>query len=184
MAVKTFPCVRRRRHPGRPDPHSPERNPGTPLELDWVREVRVNTSAAERRAATLPKRRTVKKEWQAAWYLRRHHLHRPDDARRATTPRAACAGCAPRRASPVRRTSWRRSASPTSTSGWPRSASTTTWWSRPGRRWRAPASRSAPSRRAFRPGLNPFPAAPRRDPRVGRRRAPARSTSSSAAPTC
>ncbi|HXU81357.1 MAG TPA: deoxyribose-phosphate aldolase, partial [Polyangia bacterium] len=46
------------------------RNPGTPLELDWVREVRVNTSAAERRAATLPKRRTVKKEWQAAWYLR------------------------------------------------------------------------------------------------------------------
>src|SRR5258706_15110984 len=47
-----------------------ERNPGTPLELDWVREVRVNTSAAERRAATLPKRRTVKKEWQAAWYLR------------------------------------------------------------------------------------------------------------------
>jgi deoxyribose-phosphate aldolase len=52
-----------------PEPH-PERNPGTPLELDWVREVRVNTSAAERRAATLPKRRTVKKEWQAAWYLR------------------------------------------------------------------------------------------------------------------
>ncbi|MFY9826837.1 MAG: deoxyribose-phosphate aldolase [Thermoanaerobaculia bacterium] len=55
-------------HP-HPD-HSEERNPGTPLELDWVREVRVNTSAAERRAATLPKRRTVKKEWQAAWYLR------------------------------------------------------------------------------------------------------------------
>src|SRR4051794_3328309 len=51
------------------DPH-PERNPGTPLELDWVREVRVNTSAVERRAATLPKRRTVKKDWQAAWYLR------------------------------------------------------------------------------------------------------------------
>jgi deoxyribose-phosphate aldolase len=48
----------------------PERNPGTPLELDWVREVRVNTSAVERRAATMPKRRTVKKEWQAAWYLR------------------------------------------------------------------------------------------------------------------
>jgi deoxyribose-phosphate aldolase len=54
----------------RPPEHHPERNPGTPLELDWVREVRVNTSAAERRAATLPKRRTVKKEWQAAWYLR------------------------------------------------------------------------------------------------------------------
>ncbi len=46
------------------------RNPGTALELDWVREVRVNLSAVERRAATLPKRRTVKKQWQAAWYLR------------------------------------------------------------------------------------------------------------------
>lgn len=48
----------------------PERNPGTPLDLDWVGDVRVNTSAVERRAATLPKRRTVKKNWQAAWYLR------------------------------------------------------------------------------------------------------------------
>jgi deoxyribose-phosphate aldolase len=46
------------------------RNPGTPLELDWVEEVRVNRSAAERRAATLRTRRTVKKEWQAAWLLR------------------------------------------------------------------------------------------------------------------
>ncbi len=53
-----------------PGEHPGERNPGTPLELEWVREVRVNTSAVERRAATLPKRRTVKKEWQAAWYLR------------------------------------------------------------------------------------------------------------------
>ena len=33
-----------------------------PLELDWVEAVRVNLSAAERRAATLPARRTVKKE--------------------------------------------------------------------------------------------------------------------------
>src|SRR5882724_5282553 len=46
------------------------RNPGMPLEMDWVREVRVNRSAVERRAATLPARRTVKKEWQAAWLLR------------------------------------------------------------------------------------------------------------------
>jgi deoxyribose-phosphate aldolase len=52
-----------------PESH-PERNPGTSLELEWVRDVRVNSSAVERRAATLPKRRTVKKEWQAAWYLR------------------------------------------------------------------------------------------------------------------
>jgi deoxyribose-phosphate aldolase len=41
-----------------------------PLELDWIEEVRVNRSAVERRAATLRTRRTVKKEWQAAWLLR------------------------------------------------------------------------------------------------------------------
>ncbi len=46
------------------------RNPGIPLELDWIEEVRVNRSAVERRAATLQTRRTVKKEWQAAWLLR------------------------------------------------------------------------------------------------------------------
>src|SRR5437868_5574320 len=46
------------------------RNPGMPLELDWLREVRVNRSAVERRAATIGTRRTVKKEWQAAWLLR------------------------------------------------------------------------------------------------------------------
>ncbi|HSY36550.1 MAG TPA: deoxyribose-phosphate aldolase [Acidobacteriaceae bacterium] len=40
------------------------------LNLDWVEEVRVNTSAVERRAATIPARRSVKKEWQAAWLLR------------------------------------------------------------------------------------------------------------------
>ena len=68
MAVKDLP-KRPSLVPRPSEPHA-ERNPGTPLELDWVREVRVNTSAAERRAATLPKRRTVKKEWQAAWYLR------------------------------------------------------------------------------------------------------------------
>jgi deoxyribose-phosphate aldolase len=46
------------------------RNPGMPLELDWVEELRVNRSAVERRAATLRTRRTVKKQWQAAWLLR------------------------------------------------------------------------------------------------------------------
>ena len=46
------------------------RNPGMPLEADWVEEVRVNRSAVERRAATQRTRRTVKKEWQAAWLLR------------------------------------------------------------------------------------------------------------------
>jgi len=46
------------------------RNPGEPLDLDVVRAIRVNRSAVERRAATIPTRRTVKKEWQAAWLLR------------------------------------------------------------------------------------------------------------------
>ncbi len=46
------------------------RNPGLPLELAWVRDVRINRSAVERRAGTLGTRRTVKKEWQAAWLLR------------------------------------------------------------------------------------------------------------------
>ena len=46
------------------------RNNGIPLNLDWVRDLRVNTSAVERRAQSMVARRTVKKEWQAAWLLR------------------------------------------------------------------------------------------------------------------
>jgi deoxyribose-phosphate aldolase len=46
------------------------RNAGEPLDLDRVLAIRVNRSAAERRAATIPTRRTVKKAWQAAWLLR------------------------------------------------------------------------------------------------------------------
>ena len=45
-------------------------NRGTSLNLDWVEQVRVNTSAVERRAGTLVTRRTVKKDWQIAWLLR------------------------------------------------------------------------------------------------------------------
>ncbi|HEY0581884.1 MAG TPA: deoxyribose-phosphate aldolase, partial [Chloroflexota bacterium] len=42
-----------------------------PLDLDWVHQARfTNRSATERRAATLPTRRSVKKTWQAAWLLR------------------------------------------------------------------------------------------------------------------
>jgi deoxyribose-phosphate aldolase len=46
------------------------RNAGIPLDLNWLQEVRVNTSAVERRAQTQVARRTVKKDWQAAWLLR------------------------------------------------------------------------------------------------------------------
>ena len=47
-----------------------EPNRRIPLNLDWIEEIRVNTSAVERRAATLVTRRTVKKDYQAAWLLR------------------------------------------------------------------------------------------------------------------
>ncbi len=50
-------------------PHALPRNPGTPFDPGAVEEVRVNRSAVERRAATIPTRRTVKKQWQAAWLL-------------------------------------------------------------------------------------------------------------------
>jgi len=46
------------------------RNPGFPLDLDWVERVRMNRSALERRAGTIGARRSVKKQWQAAWLLR------------------------------------------------------------------------------------------------------------------
>jgi deoxyribose-phosphate aldolase len=45
-------------------------NAGIPLDLNWVQEVRVNTSAVERRTQSQVARRTVKKQWQAAWLLR------------------------------------------------------------------------------------------------------------------
>ncbi|MBM3618107.1 MAG: deoxyribose-phosphate aldolase [Alphaproteobacteria bacterium] len=50
--------------------HNYSRNPGTALNLDWIDDLQVNLTAVERRAATLPKRRTVKKQWQAAWLLK------------------------------------------------------------------------------------------------------------------
>jgi len=61
--------------PARTTPRPPPgdqfaRNPGIPLDLDTVLSYRINRSAVERRAATIPTRRTVKKQWQAAWLLR------------------------------------------------------------------------------------------------------------------
>ena len=45
-------------------------NRGIPLDLERVARVRVNTSAVERRAQSHVARRSVKKDWQAAWLLR------------------------------------------------------------------------------------------------------------------
>jgi deoxyribose-phosphate aldolase len=47
-----------------------ERNQPSQLDLGYVYDTRVNPSATQRRAATLGKRRSIKKEWQAAWLLR------------------------------------------------------------------------------------------------------------------
>ena len=46
------------------------RNPGTQFHAGWIDEIRVNRTAVERRTATLPGRRTVKKQWQAAWLVK------------------------------------------------------------------------------------------------------------------
>ncbi|UXN70776.1 deoxyribose-phosphate aldolase [Devosia neptuniae] len=54
-----------------PEPHTPhKRNPGFPLDLDWVSNVRMNRSALERRAGSIGARRTVKKDYQLAWLLK------------------------------------------------------------------------------------------------------------------
>jgi deoxyribose-phosphate aldolase len=50
--------------------HGWPRNPGMELDLGWVMDQRVNLSAGERRVASLPGRRTVKKDAQAAWLLK------------------------------------------------------------------------------------------------------------------
>jgi deoxyribose-phosphate aldolase len=46
------------------------RNPGTAFELERIAGIRINKSAVERRAAQYGKRRTVKKDYQAAWLLK------------------------------------------------------------------------------------------------------------------
>ena len=49
---------------------SPVRNAGVVFDLDWIEDVRINLSASERRVASLPGRRSVKKDAQAAWLLK------------------------------------------------------------------------------------------------------------------
>ena len=50
-------------------PHA-ARNAGAAFDLDWIEDIRINLSASERRVATLPGRRTVKRDAQAAWLLK------------------------------------------------------------------------------------------------------------------
>jgi deoxyribose-phosphate aldolase len=46
------------------------RNPGVAFDASWLRGLQANRSAVERRTQSLGKRRSIKKEWQAAWLLR------------------------------------------------------------------------------------------------------------------
>ncbi|HWA33062.1 MAG TPA: deoxyribose-phosphate aldolase [Cyclobacteriaceae bacterium] len=47
-----------------------KRNDGIPLDANMLKGIRVNKSAVERRTSTMTARRSIKKEWQAAWLLR------------------------------------------------------------------------------------------------------------------
>src|SRR5665213_1819947 len=47
-----------------------KRNTGVSLDASWFDQHQVNTSAAERRAASLSARRSVKKEYQAAFLVK------------------------------------------------------------------------------------------------------------------
>ena len=46
------------------------RNKGIALNLDWIDSVQMNRSAIEHRCSTMTKRRSIKKDWQAAWLLK------------------------------------------------------------------------------------------------------------------
>jgi len=69
LQTKSDPTLSSTTTAGLPQVHEP-RNTGMDLDMDWVMGAQANTSAIERRAKTLPGRRSVKKEFQAAWMLK------------------------------------------------------------------------------------------------------------------
>ena len=46
------------------------KNKGIALNFDWIESVQMNRSAIERRCSSMTKRRSIKKDWQAAWLLK------------------------------------------------------------------------------------------------------------------
>ncbi len=50
--------------------HQHARNEGIPFDASFIEGININKSAVERRASTITTRRSVKKEWQAAWLLK------------------------------------------------------------------------------------------------------------------
>jgi len=69
LQSKTHPVTDPVKTAGLPQVHEP-RNQGIELDMDWVMGAQANTSAIERRAKSLPGRRSVKKDYQAAWMLK------------------------------------------------------------------------------------------------------------------
>jgi len=67
--VRLTMAAKHRSSPAASTANSPPRNAGCPLDLDWITRLRVNRNAADRRAASLAARRSVKKEYQAAWLV-------------------------------------------------------------------------------------------------------------------
>jgi deoxyribose-phosphate aldolase len=64
------PMLHGRGRIGSPELRAIARNEVRPLQMDWVDEIRINLSAAERRVGTLAGRRTVKNDAQAGWLLK------------------------------------------------------------------------------------------------------------------
>ena len=113
--------------------HEGARNPGARLDMDWVSTLRVNRSAVERRAATLGTRRSVKKEWQAAWLLKAITLMDLTTLEGDDTEGRVRRLCAKAR-QPVRRDLLEAMSE--------LSASTIRWYPQPSQRLRDPESRS------------------------------------------
>ena len=125
------------------------RNPGTDFRLDWFEGVTVNTPAAERRAASLPARRSLKNEWQAAWLLNAVRCIDLTTLAGDDTPDRVARLCAKAR-QPVDAGDLALMGVAQLTTGavcvYP------TWSLRRNGRWRARRFPSPRSRRAFRPG--------------------------------
>jgi deoxyribose-phosphate aldolase len=58
------------RQPGASEDHGLERNPGMEFKPELFNGLRINRSAVERRASTIAKRRSIKKDHQTAWLLK------------------------------------------------------------------------------------------------------------------
>ena len=58
------------RQPGVSKDHGLDRNPGMEFTPGLFAGLRINRSAVERRAATIAKRRSIKKDHQTAWLLK------------------------------------------------------------------------------------------------------------------